>query len=238
MILVAAIALHVLCAGAASEVVHQLGERFTQATGTAVSITVGTAGQIRALLAAGERADVVILPAPAIAELERAGTVVSGTRTDLGRSGIGVGVRSGAPRPDISSPEALKAALLGARAVASTDPAAGASQGIYFAKVLEQLGIADAVKPKLKVVATGPSCALVVRGDADLCVQNITEIIPFAGVTFAGPFPAALQNYITYTAAVPADAPAPDAARALIAYLTVPAAGAAWRSAGFEAAPR
>ena len=232
----AAVALHVLCAGAASEVVHQLAERFTQTTGTPVSIVVGTAGQVRARLAAGERADVVILPAPTIGELERSGAVVAGSHADVGRSGTGVGVRTGSPAPDLSSPDALKAALLGARAVAATDPAAGASVGIYFAKVLVQLGIADAVKPKLKLVPGGASCELVAKGEADLCVQNITEILPVAGVTLAGPFPAALQNFITYTAAVPADAPSPDAGRALIAYLTAPPAGAAWRSAGFETA--
>ncbi len=100
--------------------------------------------------------------------------------------------------------------------------------------MLAQLGIADAVKPKLQLTPGGPSCRLVASGSADLCVQNITEILPVAGVRFAGPFPAALQNFITYTAAVPANAPLPDAGRALIAYLTAPAQGIGWRDSGFE----
>jgi molybdate transport system substrate-binding protein len=232
--LVLAMNLAVLCAGAASETVHQLAERYAQATGNTVSIVTGTAGQLRARLNAGERADVVILPAPGIADLERGGGLVAGTRTGLGRTGMGLGVRRGAPVPELSSPEALKRVLLSARAIVATDPASGATAGIYFAKVLARLGIAEAVKPKLAVVPGGSACAAVAKGDADVCVQNISEILPVGGVTLAGPFPAALQNFITYTAAVPANAPAPEAGRALIGYLTAPAQGIVWRSAGFE----
>jgi len=193
---------------------------------------------LRARLDAGERADVVILPAAGFDDLERTGRLAAGTRTDLGRTGMGVGVRTGTPLPDLASADGLRRALLDARAIASTDPAAGATAGIYFAKVLVELGIADAVKPKLQLTPGGPSCRLVASGSADLCVQNITEILPVAGVTLAGPFPAALQNFITYTAAVPANAPLPDAGRALIAYLTAPAQGIVWRNAGFETVPQ
>jgi ABC-type molybdate transport system substrate-binding protein len=166
--LVLAMNLAVLCAGAASETVHQLAERYAQATGNTVSIVTGTAGQLRARLNAGERADVVILPAPGIADLERGGGLVAGTRTDLGRTGMGIGVRRGAPVPDLSSPEALKRVLLSARAIVATDPASGATAGIYFAKVLARLGIAEAVKPKLAVVPGGPACAAFAKGDADV----------------------------------------------------------------------
>lgn len=230
----AALALLVLCAGAASEVVRDVAASFTRATGTAVSIVVGTAGQLRARVAGGERADVVIVPAAGIDALERSGLVVAGTRTDLGRTGTGVGVRVGAPRVDLSSPETFKAALLGARAVASTDPAAGASFGIAFAGMLDRLGIASQMKPKLKLTPGGPSCTLVARGEADFCVQSIAEIVPVAGVSLVGPLPPALQYYVVYTAAVPGAATDPAAARSFIAYLTAPAEGGAWRAAGFQ----
>lgn len=232
MLILAAIALHVLCAGAASEVVHQLAERFTAATGTAVTIVVGTAGQLRTRLEGGERADVVISTGAGIDELARTDAAVAQTRTALGRTGLGVGVRTGTAFPDLSSAESLKRVLLAAHAVASTDPKAGATFGIAFAKVLAQLGIADAMAPKLKLVPGGPSCGIVAKGDADLCVQNVTEIVPVAGITVAGTLPAALQTYVTYTGAVPSNAPAPADGRAFLTYLG--RQGDAWRAAGFE----
>ena len=111
---------------------------------------------------------------------------------------MGVGVRAGAPRPDISSPDALKQTLLRARSIAATDPKAGASSGIYFAKMLAHMKIADVVAPKEHLTPGGRSCELVARGEAELCAQNITEIVPVKGVVLAGAFPAAVQNYITY----------------------------------------
>jgi molybdate transport system substrate-binding protein len=231
----AALALLVLSAGAASEFVRDVAASFTRAPGTAVAIETGTAGQLRSRILGGARADVVIVPAGGIDELERSGTLVAGTRADLGRTGTGVGVRAGASAVDLSSPESFKAALLGARAVASTDPTAGASFGIAFAGMLERLGIADQMKPKLRLTPGGRSCELVVRGECDFCVQSIAEIVPVAGISFVGPLPAALQYYVVYTAAVPRAATDAAAGRSFIAYLTAPTEGAARRAAGFEA---
>jgi molybdate transport system substrate-binding protein len=226
--------LTVLCAGAASSVVEQLGRDFEHTHGRAVVVTEGTTGQITAKLAAGERADVVILSAPALDTLTTNGGILAGTRVDLGRTGIGVGIRNGASVPDLSTPDALKATLLAAPSIASTDPAAGASSGIYFAGVLQKMGIADAVRPKETLVPGGSSCDLVATGKAALCVQNISEIVPVHGVVVAGPFPAALQNYITYSAAVAKGSATPDDARAFIADATSSARAPLWKSGGFE----
>lgn len=218
----------VFCAGATSSVVHQV------AAGRNVAIVVGTVGQIRKRIAAGEHADVIIVSAPAMRKFQATGIVIAGTRADLGRTGMGVGVRAGSPFPDISTTNALKRTLLRARSIAATDPAAGASSGIYFAGLLRKMGIADAVKPKEHLTPGGHSCDLVVRRQADICVQNVTEILPVKGVALAGTFPPAMQHYITYTAAVSAKSHAAAAARGFIAALTAPGRAGLWRRAGFQ----
>ena len=226
--------LTVLCAGAASAMIQRIAGEFQHTHGRPVVVTVGTAGQISAKLAAGAQADVVILSAPALDALAAKGGIVAGTRVDLGRTGMAVGVRAGAAVPDISTADALKATLLAAPSVATTDPAAGASSGIYFAGLLQKMGIADAVRPKETLVPGGFSCDLVAAGKAALCVQNLSEVVPVHGVIVAGSFPAALQNYITYSAAVATNSTAPDDARAFIADATSPARAPLRRDAGFE----
>jgi molybdate transport system substrate-binding protein len=228
--------LRVLCGGAALTLVEQLARDFERTHGRAVVVTAGTAGQIRDELAAGEPADVVIISASVIDALAAGGQLVDGTRVDLGKTGIGVGIRAGAAAPDLSTPDALEQTLLAAPSIASTDPAAGASSGIYFASVLQKMGIADAVRPKETLVPGGFSCDLVASGKVALCVQNISEIVPVKGVVLAGPFPPALQNYITYSAAVAKRSTAVDDARAFLTDATSPAQAARWASAGFEPA--
>jgi len=226
----------ILCAGAASSVVDRVATEFEHRTGRAVTVRVGTVGQIQKQLARHVRADVVIVSGKAMKVLVRRHAVIPETRTDLGRSGMGVGVRSGSPHPDISTPEALKHALLAARSIAATDPKAGASSGIYFAHLLARMGIAGVVRPKETLVPGGHSCDLVANGKAELCAQNITEIIPVKGVDVVGPFPAPVQNYITYSAAVLTHAQSPDAARALVNELSAPRRAPLWRHAGFAPA--
>jgi molybdate transport system substrate-binding protein len=226
--------LTVLCAGAASTIVEGIARDFGRTHGQAVVVTQGTTGQITAMLTGGKPADVVILSAPALDTLTTNGGILAGTRVDLGRTGIGVGIRSGAAAPDLSTPDTFKATLLAAPSIATTDPAAGASSGIYFAGLLQKMGIADAVRPKETLVEGGSSCDLVAAGKAALCVQNISEIVPVHGVVVAGPFPAALQNYITYSAAVAKQSTAPDDARAFIADATSRARAPLWKSGGFE----
>jgi molybdate transport system substrate-binding protein len=225
--------LTVLCAGAASVVIERVAHEFERTHGRTVIVSEGTVGQLRARLAAGEHADVIVVSAPALAALDAAGDVVPGTAAVLGRTGIGVGVRSGTTAPDISTPEALKAALLAAPSIATMDAAAGSSSGAYFFALQQRMGIADALRAKTTLKQSGFSCELVAAGKADLCVQNISEIIPVQGVKVV-PFPESLQNYITYAIAVPQRSVDPALARAFIADVTSPARAPLWKNAGLQ----
>jgi len=123
----------------------------------------------------------------------------SGSRTDIGRTGMGVGVRDGAPQPDISSVDAFKRALLEAKSIVYVDPASGATSGTHFAAVLQKLGIADAVKAKTKLVPGGYPAELVAKGEVEMVVHQISEIVPVKGVTLVGPLPKELQKLTIYS---------------------------------------
>lgn len=226
--------IRVLSAGAVQEVEKEQAAEFEKATGHKVLITFGVVGAIQDKLKAGERADVVVLSAPAIAAMDKAGDLKPGSRADLARAGMGVAVREGAPRPDISTPDAFRQALLNAKTVVYADPAKGASSGIQFTRILGELGIADAIKAKANLQPGGYVVEVVARGEAELGVHNISEILPVKGVTLVGPLPPALQSYTTYSAAVPANAAAPEPALAFVKFLSRPEAAAQWKAAGFE----
>jgi len=225
----------VLCAGAARGSVVPLLESFQRETGHTIKFDYGTAGQILAKLKDGQRPDVVIITLPVVADLEKAGTVAAGSVTPLARTGIGVGVLEGAPSPDISSVEAFRKALLAARAVAYIDPAVGGTSGKHFAGVLAKLGIEAAIKPKAVLVPGGYAAERVAKGEADLVVHQISEILPVKGVKLVGPLPAELQLYTTYTAGLMAGSPNAEAARGLIQYLSGPAARKSYADRGMEA---
>ena len=168
----------------------------------------------------GETADLVIGFAPGIDELSKDGKVI-GSRSDLARSLIGVAVRAGAPKPDISSPDALRRALLAANAVAYSS---GGISGNHFVSVLEKLGIADEVKAKSKLGA--PAAAFVARGEADIAVQQIPELIAVADAELVGPLPRELGHVTQFSAGLLASAKEPDAAKALIKFLMTEEAAA------------
>jgi molybdate transport system substrate-binding protein len=224
-----------LSALAVQEVLGGAIAGFTRETGHQVDVTFGTMGALQARLAAGETADLAILAVPVIEPLLKSGSLTD--RTDLARTGIGVVIREGAPRPDISTPEALVQTLLHARSVALTDPSAGGTAGIYLAGLLERLGIADAVKAKTVAQRSGFHVAqCVARGEAEIGMTLISEIVPVKGATVAGPLAPALQNSTTYAAGVFASSNAREAALALIEYLASPVLFARWRACGFELA--
>ena len=210
----------VLSAGAVRAVVTDVSEIFAKETGHSVKGTFGTVGVVRGKLAGGEPADVVIATDVAIDEMAKQGLVVAGTRTDVARAGVGVGVREGAPRPDIATPEAFKQTLLAAKSIVYVDPAQGATSGIHFASVLQRLGIADAVKDKTILWPGGYAAEAVLKGQAEVVVHQISEILPVKGVTLVGPLPRELQKVTIYSAGLAAKAAAPEAARAFIGFLT------------------
>jgi molybdate transport system substrate-binding protein len=154
----------------------------------------------------------------------------------IAKVGIGVAVRAGAPKPKIETVDDFKAALLQARRVAYIDPASGGSSGVYLGKLFERLGIADAVRAKAVLVHGGLAAERLVSGEADLAIQQISELVAVAGATLVGPLPAPIQNETTYAAAVGRDSPRPDAARALVAALAAPAAAGAIRAQGLQPA--
>jgi molybdate transport system substrate-binding protein len=205
-------------------------------TGATFAFTVGQTETLRQKLEAGEKADIVIAPAPLIATLEKSGKLHPGSSAALARVGIGVVVREGAPRPDVSTPDAIRKLLIDARSVAYPDPTTGGGfAGKAIARMIEQMGITDAVKPKLTLAhAITGGVQLVADGKAEVGMFNISEILPIKGVVLVGPLPAALQNYIVFTAGISADAASPDAAAAFIKLMAGPAAHDAWTSAGME----
>jgi molybdate transport system substrate-binding protein len=224
----------VLSAGAVRSVVSGLAEAFRRESGHTVTLTFGTVGAVRQKLAAGEPADVLILSDVAIDDLARQGAVAAGTRTDIARTGMGVGVRQGAPVPDISTPDAFKQALLAATSITYVDPAQGATSGVHFAGVLQRLGIAEAVKGKTKLVAGGYPAELVAKGEAELVAHQISEILPVKGVTLVGPLPKDLQKITTYSAGLAARSAVADAARAFIAFVSRPSFKSAFAEAGLD----
>jgi molybdate transport system substrate-binding protein len=223
----------VLTGGAFRGVVDALVPSFEQQTGHKVSVDNATAGALAKRIAGGEAFDVAIITPKVLADLAGKGKV-AGSRTDLAKVGMGVVVKAGAALPDIATVEAFKRTLLAARSVAYIDPKAGGSSGIYFDGLLLKLGIADQVRPKAKLKQGGHVADLVVSGEAEIGVHQISEIVPVKGAVMVGPLPAEVQNYTTYAAAL---SPAPRdaaAAKALIDHLAGPAAAPVLKARGME----
>lgn len=227
--------LKVIAAGAVRGLIGQIIDDYSKQTGRKFDFTIGTTGQLRTVIASGQPADLLIVSAPLMTELEKIGNFLVGSRTPLGRVGIGIAVRDGAARPDVATPENFKATLLAAKSIAYTDPAAGGTSGIYFASVADRLGIGDAVKAKAVLTKGGREAAIeVAEGRAEMAIVFISEALVVKGVTVAGPLPPSLQDYSDYAAAIPASSVDPEAARAFVTALTSPAMAERWRSNGFE----
>jgi molybdate transport system substrate-binding protein len=227
--------LKVISAGAVRGLIAQIIDDYSGRTGQKFDFTIGTTGQLRTIIASGQPADLIICSAPLMAELEKVGKFTPGSRTDLGRVGIGVAVRDGAVVPDVATPEAFRAALVAARSIAFTNPAEGGTSGIYFTGLAERLGIGDAVKAKAVLTKGGREAAVeVAQGRAELAIVFISEAVAVKGVKLAGPLPAPLQDYSVYAAAIPASSTDPAAARAFVAALASAEMAERWRRNGFE----
>jgi molybdate transport system substrate-binding protein len=230
-----AVDLKVISAGAVRGLIGQIIDDYSARTGQKFDFTIGTTGQLRTVIASGQHADLIICSAPLMGELEKVGKFVPGSRTDLGRVGIGVAVKDGAAVPDVSTPEALKAALVAAKSVAYTNPAEGGTSGIYFAALAERLSIGDAVKAKAVLTKGGREAAIeVAEGRAEMAIVFISEAVVVKGVKLAGPLPPTLQDYSVYAAAIPASSTDPAAAHAFVAALASPEMAERWLRNGFE----
>jgi molybdate transport system substrate-binding protein len=227
--------LQIYSSGAPAQVAQSLAARFGEETGHRVVLTSATIGEMQRRLAAGERPDAIILPAPAIEALDKAGRLAAGSRIDLARVGVGVAVRAGASLPDISTPDALRRLLTDARSIVHADPAGGGFAGAQMARMMTRLGIAEVVKPKTSYKsAIAGGTAAVANGEAEIGLFNISEIVVDKGVALAGPLPAELQSYIVFAGAVHAASTSPEAARAFLRALAAPDARDAWARGGLE----
>ena len=225
--------LTVFVPGAVRAVVTPLAEAWAKAHGDTIKWFAGTAGATEKRAAAGEPFDVVITTARGIDELTKAGKVVAGSRADLGSMGVGVAVRAGAPKPDISTPEAFRKSMLAAKSLMYADPALGGQSGIHTAEVFARLGIAEQLKPKTVLLPGAPQgLKRVAAGDIEIGLGQISEILAAQGVALVGPFPPALQQSLTFSAGLSPKAGA--AARGLVSELTGPAARERFRAAGFD----
>ena len=228
--------LRVVSSGGFSAAYKVLLPGFEQSTDNTVTTAWGpsmgaTADAVPQRLARQEPIDVLIMVGYALDTLVKQGIVAPGTRTDLARSGIGVVVRAGAPHPDVSTPAALRGALLAAKSVAYSDSASG----VYIEReMFRRLGIEDQMRGKARMIPATPVGEIVARGEADLGFQQISELKPIRGIDLVGPLPPDLQQVTIFSAGILARSEHPDAARALIAYLASPAAAPAIRDSGME----
>jgi len=216
---------------AVKEVVLDLVPAFEKASGHKVTTIWAGTEAITKRVSGGEVVDIVLIAAPNVDRLIAEGKLVAGSRTDVTKSGIGVAVRAGLPKPDISSGEAVKNAVLAAKSVAySSGPS-----GFYLADLFKRMGIADQIKDKVKQTPSGVQVGEVVaRGEADLGFQQVSELLHLKGIQYLGPLPADIQHITVFSAGLHRAAPEPDAAKALVRFLTAPEAGPVIRKTGME----
>jgi molybdate transport system substrate-binding protein len=226
--------IRILSAVAVGPAVKELGSQFEKSTGHTLTIQYGPVGELRRQVDGGTVFDVTILTPPQIEELIKAGKVAAGTRTDIARAGLGVAVRTGASKPNVGSPDSFKQALLDAKSVAYAGEGAA---GLYFLSLLDRLGIADQIKPKLKAIAGSPVKA-VASGEAEIAVANAPPILDDRAVELAGPLPAELQNYLVYSAGIAAGAKEAEAGKAFVGFFTSESAVPVVKAKGMEPAAR
>jgi molybdate transport system substrate-binding protein len=231
----AAAEIKVLCTQALKGTMAKLGPQYESKTGDKLLVTYGATDQLLTRVNQGDPVDVIIVTGPALAGLAKSEKVVDSSRTDIARSGIGVAVRHGATPPDISTVEAFKKSLLAAKSITYTNPADGGASAVYFVELIKKLGIAEQLQPKTKFAPGGTSSgALVARGEAELAVQMISELVPVPGVDIVGPLPADVQSFTVLSAGISKGAANPAAAGKLIQFLSSPATAPVLREAGLE----
>jgi molybdate transport system substrate-binding protein len=229
--------LKVFCARSMHVAVRTLADDFARTGGEAADIVFEPMAALQARLAAGETADVLILATPAIDALGAKGKIVAPGRADVGRAPIGIAIRAGAAAPDVSTPQAFAATLAAAGKLALSDPAVGGSAGIYLRELFGKLGLAEMIAVKTAYQKSGvAAAAAVARGEADLAMTFIPELLQAEGVRILGPLPPPYGHETAYAAAVTSDSPRKDAAAAFIAALTAPAAREVFAKAGFAPA--
>src|SRR5215468_7458255 len=227
--------IRLLCAVALHPAIDALIPDFEQFSGHKVTVAYGTAGAVADRVQKGEVADIVISSVPMIERLQGQGKVLAGDRVIIAKVGVGAFVRKGAAKPDISSADAFKRSMLAARSIAYPDPAGGGASGIYVASLLERLGIAVEMKTKTKLFPpTEVLYASVASAEVEIGFNQISEILAQPTVELVGPLPSAIQNYTQFAPGVVTGSSQTDAARALVTFLSSPAAQTVLKAKGFE----
>jgi len=214
---------------------EELFRRFEGQSGHKLAVTWGTAPMLAKRIENGETADVLVLSRAGIDGLKALGKVAPASDVTLASSGVAIAVKAGAPKPDIATSEALKRTLLACKSIAYSEPSAGGASGVYFAKLIERMGIADVMRPKTKYPpAGGFSAALLMTGEAELAVQQKPELLHVAGTEIVGFLPGDLNIVTEFAVGIMPGTRNVDAARALIAFLQTAEAKAAFRAKGLE----
>jgi len=228
---VAAAELKIFTPRAIWTVLNEIGPDFERATNHKVNVTTGIAETLARRIEAGENVDIFVGPPAQMNRLIQSGKLMRDTRVAFARSGIGVEVRAGAPKPDVSSVDAFKRAVLNAKSIAFLKT--GAS-GVYLAGLFERLGIADAIKDKVTRPETDSVSELVAKGEVELGLVVITQILTSPGVELVGPIPSELQFYVRWAGAVTTNSSAPDAAKELLRFLRRPSVDPILKAQGME----
>jgi molybdate transport system substrate-binding protein len=229
--IVQAAEIKVLSTQATEEAYRELVPQFEKASGHKVTTVFTGTLDANKRLAAGETYDLLVMAGPSIDEHIKDGKVVPGSKVDLAKSGVGVGVKAGVPKPDIGTAEALKKTVLAARSIGySTGPS-----GVYIVSLFQRMGVADDVKSKLRQTPTGVFVGTIIaNGEAEIGFQQVSELSHFAGVDYVGPLPADLQKFTMFSSGIIANAKERDAAAALVKFITAPAAADAFKKRGME----
>lgn len=231
----------VLSAVGMRQVMLDLGPKFERTTGHRLKVSFDSGGMILKRLERGEAADVVIINQSSIESLTGAGRLMRGSVVDLAKSVVGVAVRKGARKPDISTPELFKRAMLEAKSIACPDPALGGSSGIHIEKVFERLGIAEAVKTKLVYVSTPQQDLtmpgyVVAEGNAEIALHQMQELMAVPGIEIVGPLPGELHGTFVFSVGIMTGANDVKAAKAFIEFVRTPEASAVIKAKGMELA--
>jgi molybdate transport system substrate-binding protein len=224
----------VLASVALTSALDELAPQFERATGNKLTLGYSLIADIRKRIAAGETADVVILSRPAMEDLGKQDKIASGSIMDVVETPVAIAVRAGAPKPDISSADALKRSLLAAKSIVYADPAKGGASGVYFAHVVEQLGIAEQLKSKTILVPGAQAADVVAKGEAEIGVGQASEIVPVSGAQLVGPLPGELGSVTKFTAGIGTGSKASEAGKSLIQFLRGPDAAPVFKSKGLQ----
>jgi molybdate transport system substrate-binding protein len=224
----------VLASVALTSALDQIAPQFERATGNKLTLGYSLIADIKKRILAGETADLIILSRPVMDDLTKENKFASGSITDIVGTPIAIAVKAGAPKPDISSVEALKRSLLAAKSIVYADPAKGGASGVYFARVVDQLGLTEQLKSKTILVPGAQAAEVLAKGEAEIGVAQASEIVPDPGAQLVGPLPGEFNSVTKFTAGIGAGSKASDAAKALVEFLKGPAAMAVFKSKGLE----